>query len=420
MRLRDQPWLAAPQTAAVFDALEAEGGRDCARFVGGAPRNAVMGLAVGDLDVATTLTPDRTIAALERAGLRAIPTGVEHGTVTALVAGHAFEITTLRRDVATDGRRAVVAFTTDWGEDAARRDFRLNALYCDRAGEVFDPTGGGIEDARAGRIVFVGEAETRIREDYLRILRFFRFFAWYGRTDPDAAGLDACARLKDGMARLSAERVGRELLKLLAAPDPREAVRLMAGAGVLARVLPYALEPARFEALVPLDPDPLLRLSALLPDDEAVVRGAATSLRLSNGERDRLLAALPDDIEVGPGAGERAARAAIYRLGASAFRDRLLRRAAETGEDFRPLLTLAETWTPPRFPLGGADVAALGLSPGPRTGALLRAVEDGWIADDFPETGLHQALADRAREGVDAGPAHAKAPASGTRRGRRP
>lgn len=384
----------------MFDALEAEGGPGCARFVGGAPRNAVMGLEVGDLDVATALTPDRTIAALERAGLRAVPTGIEHGTVTGLVAGRPFEITTLRRDVETDGRRAVVAFTTDWAEDAARRDFRLNALYCDRAGEVFDPTGGGLEDALAGRVVFVGEAETRIREDYLRILRFFRFFAWYGRTAPDREGLDACARLADGLARLSAERVGRELLKLLAAPDPREAVRLAVGAGVLARVLPFDLEPARFEAAVALDSDPLFRLSALLPDAEPAVREAATALRLSNAERDRLIAALPDGVAVEPGMSEPAARAAIYRLGARAFQDRLLKRAAESGDAAAPLLALARTWTPPRFPLGGADVAALGLPPGPRTGALLRAVEDWWIADDFPEMGLRETLARRAGEGA--------------------
>src|SRR5438270_4782423 len=180
-----RPWMTAPETAAVMDALEAAGGPSCARFVGGCVRNALMGRDVSDIDIATRLTPDQTTAALQAAGLKAVPTGVEHGTVTAVSGGKPFEITTLRRDVATDGRHALVAFTDDWGEDAARRDFTLNALYAQRDGTLFDPTGHGAADARAGRIVFVGEAEERVREDYLRILRFFRFFAWYGTAPAD-------------------------------------------------------------------------------------------------------------------------------------------------------------------------------------------------------------------------------------------
>lgn len=388
MKLHDQIWLEAADTAAVFDALEAEGGPDCARFVGGSVRNAVMGLPVGDLDVATTLTPDRTVAALERARIRAVPTGLEHGTVTAVLDGRPFEITTLRRDVETDGRRAVVAFTTDWAEDAARRDFRLNALYCDRSGEVFDPTGGGIEDALAGRVVFVGDADTRLREDYLRVLRFFRFFAWYGRTEPDATALDACARLRRGIARLSAERVGRELLKLLAAPDPRAAVRLMHETGVLDETLPLPLDRPRFERIG--NADALLRLSALLPDDAKAVEVAAERLRLSNAERNRLSEALPGEPEVRPDMGPRAARAAIYRLGARAFLDRL----AKAGGN-EALRAFAERWSPPRFPLGGAEVSQLGVPPGPKVGALLRDVEGWWIDQDFPDAGLREELASR-------------------------
>ena len=207
LSMAGQPWLESQATRAVMAALEAAGGPGCVRFVGGCVRNSLLGQSVDDIDIATRLRPEETIAALKAAGLKAVPTGVEHGTVTGVSERRPYEITTLRRDVETDGRRAVVAFTEDWAEDAARRDFRLNALYADAAGTVFDPTGGGLDDAAAGRIVFVGEAETRIREDYLRILRFFRFYAWYGRGAPDAVGLAACATLKAGMGQLSADRV---------------------------------------------------------------------------------------------------------------------------------------------------------------------------------------------------------------------
>src|SRR5690606_24771193 len=205
--LTDQPWLDAAATRRVMAALEAAGGPGCARFVGGCVRNALIGQPVDDVDIATTLRPEQTEQAIRAAGLKAVPTGVAHGTVTAIAERRPFEITTLRRDVSTDGRNATVAFTDDWAEDAARRDFRLNALYADADGRVFDPTGHGVEDARAGRIVFVGEPETRIREDFLRVLRFFRFHAWYGKGEPDAAGLAACRALASGMSRLSAERV---------------------------------------------------------------------------------------------------------------------------------------------------------------------------------------------------------------------
>ncbi|HYF23861.1 MAG TPA: CCA tRNA nucleotidyltransferase [Caulobacteraceae bacterium] len=398
-RLPPQPWIHAAPTRRVLDALEAEGGEGCARFVGGAVRNALMGLEVADVDIATPLTPERVIAALKRADIRAVPTGIEHGTVTA-VADHApFEITTLRRDVSTDGRNATVAFSTDWAEDAMRRDFRLNALYADREGTVFDPVGGGVKDALAGRIVFVGDAETRIREDYLRILRFFRFFAWYGRGEPDAAALAACAGLKDGMVRLSAERVSKELLKTLAAPDPRAAVRLMDRTGVLRRVVPRP-DLTRFEAMVPLGTDPLLRLSAVLPDEREEVAALASGLRLSNEERDRLLAALPDRERVDLDLTPPQARAALYRLGARTFADRVTRLWAEAGPQgearARALLTLARDWTRPRFPLGGAEVAALGVSPGPETGRLLKAAEAWWIENDFPEHGARERLADLA------------------------
>ncbi len=267
VNLADQPWLTRPATRAVIAALEAAGGPGCVRFVGGCVRNSLVGQGIDDIDLATRLLPVQTMAALKAAGLKVVPTGIDHGTVTAISQRIPYEITTLRRDVSTDGRNATVAFTDDWAEDAARRDFRLNALYCDAEGVIFDPTGAGVEDALAGRIVFVGDAATRIREDYLRILRFFRFYAWYGRAEPDAEGLAACAAEAEGMGRLSAERVSKELLKLLAAPDPRRAVRAMAESGVLARVIAPELSAdglAVFEAMVEVSKDPVLRLSAFI------------------------------------------------------------------------------------------------------------------------------------------------------------
>jgi poly(A) polymerase len=388
--MRGQAWLEAPATHAVMRALEAAGGPGCARFVGGCVRNSLLGQTVDDIDIATTLQPYETIAALKAARLKAVPTGVEHGTVTGVSERRPYEITTLRRDVETDGRRAVVAFTHDWSEDAARRDFRLNALYADATGQVFDPTGGGLADAAAGRIVFVGEAETRIREDYLRILRFFRFYAWYGRGAPDADGLAACAALKDGMAKLSAERLSKELLKLLAAPDPRAAVRAMAETGVLGQVLPQVQLLALFEAMCGATTDPVLRLSALLPADAVSVSGIAGGLRLSNAVRDRLAAAVSDGPTVLPSHSEAQARAALYRLGGRIFEDRLMRAEAAGEGDGSRLRALAVDWTPPKMPVSGRDLARLGVPVGPETGRLLKTFEDGWIADDFPTEG-HEA-----------------------------
>ncbi len=388
--LEEQDWLTADATPAVIAALAAAGGADCARFVGGCVRNAVLGAPIDDVDIATVLTPEAVVKALKAAGLKSVPTGMEHGTVTAISERQPFEITTLRRDVSTDGRRATVAFTDDWAEDAARRDFRLNALYADADGLILDPTGAGYEDALAGRIVFVGEPEQRIREDYLRILRFYRFFAWYGRGAPDAAAVSACAALAEGVEQLSAERVSKELLNLLAAPDPRAAVRLMDQAGVLGRVAPQPESLTLFEAMVGISADPVLRLSALLPDEAEAVRAAALKLRLSNAQRDRLVEAVAERID--PAMSEAETRAAIWRAGRQAVEDRLYR-AWASGADagvVQRLLALAAGWTPPKLPVGGKDLARLGLSPGPETGRLLKAFEQSWIADDFPDHG-HEA-----------------------------
>jgi poly(A) polymerase len=387
-------WMTAPATAAVFDALEAKGGADCARFVGGCVRNALIGQPISDIDIATALAPQDVIKALGAAGLKAVPTGVEHGTVTAVSEGKPFEITTLRRDVETDGRRAVVAFTGDWMEDAQRRDFTLNSLYARRDGMIFDPTGHGAADARAGRIVFVGEAAQRIREDYLRILRFFRFLAWYGKGPADAEALAACEALKDEIASLSAERISKELLKLLAAPDPREAVVLMARTSVLATVLPHPIDLARFNGMVGIEEDqlfetePVLRLAALLPDDQVGAAQFAERLRLSNADRERIVAALAPTPAFKSWMSPREIRRAVYRLGAQTFRDRAKlawARADRTAvtPQWRGMIALGEGWTAPKFPLTGDDVVTAGVPKGPMVGEVLREIEDWWIDHDF-------------------------------------
>lgn len=385
-----KPWMSPADP--VFDAIEAAGGK--ARFVGGCVRNALLNQPVDDLDIATTLTPDKTTAALEAAGIKAVPTGIEHGTVTAVLNGQPFEITTLRRDVETDGRRAVVAFTEDWSEDAQRRDFTLNALYAERDGTLHDPTGSGLADGEAGRIVFVGDADQRIAEDYLRILRYFRFLAWYGKGEADAGALAACAAGKDGLATLAAERVSKELLKLVAADEPRPAVAKMAEAGVLAALLPGIEDLTAFNGMVEIENeqlfvnDPLLRLATLLPQDQVGVASAAERLRLSNEQRDRLIAAMGQTPRITSWMSPRESRRAVYQIGVQTFSDRIklawsgVTKLAATHQ-WRGLLALAQSWTPPPFPLTGQDVLNSGVPKGPMVGQVLREVEDWWIDHDF-------------------------------------
>ena len=381
-------WMQDPAPTAVFAALSA--GRHVGRFVGGAVRNYVLGLPVTDFDIACDAEPMRVIELGRSAGLKSVPTGIEHGTVTLVVpgpeGGTPVEVTTLRRDVETDGRRAVVAFTDDWAEDAARRDFTMNALYLDADGALYDPTARGLSDARVGRVRFVGDPETRILEDVLRALRFFRFLAAYGRGEPDAEGLSACAAQAPRLASLSGERVWGELRKLLAAPRAADTLVLMAEAGIARHLWDGPVDAGRAAALVELEgrhkipPDPVRRLAALVaePDGAAAV---ADRLRLSRSETRRLEAALATPGET-PG-GQSARRSALYRYGIPAWVDARLLRAAETGEDVGKDLQLAVEWAPPVFPLGGADVTALGVAPGPQVGDLLRAVETWWIAQDF-------------------------------------
>ena len=392
--LGQRPWMTCPETVAVFDALEAHGTPGCARFVGGCVRNALLNQPIDDIDIATTLTPDEVTKALQAAGLKAVPTGVEYGTITAVSGGKPFEITTLRRDVSTDGRRAVVAFTEDWAEDAQRRDFTLNALYAERDGTLHDPTGRGLADGKAGRIVFVGDAMIRIREDYLRILRFFRFLAWYGKGEPDAKAVAACKALRASLSGRPAERVAKEILKLLASDDPRPAMKLTAATGVLATILPFTKDLVAFEGLVAIENDmlfendPVLRLATLIPDDQIAAAQAAERLRLSNEVRDRLVAAMGKTPRITSWMSPRESRRAVYQIGVRAFTDRVKlawaksTRTAATHQ-WRGLLALGESWSPPPFPLTGEDVINSGVPKGPMVGEVLREVEDWWIDHDF-------------------------------------
>lgn len=387
-RLSPQPWMTAPETAAVFDALE-RGGAEV-RFVGGAVRDAWLGRPVKDIDLATTALPPQTVAFLEAAGLRAIPTGIDHGTVTALSGGKTFEITTLRRDVETDGRHAVVAYTTDWREDAARRDFTMNALSAGRGGRVFDYF-GGLPDLAAGRVRFVGEAERRIREDVLRALRFFRFHAHYGRGEPDPAALAACAALAASLSILSGERIRGEILRLLTAPDPAATWRLMDKHGILAPILPDATNTARLERLSAVqtalgdEPAPIVRLAATLPPDRSIALRVAERLKLSNAERDRLVALATPPRAVSAGDDAATLRLALYRLkDGSLFADLLrLDAASHPDADLVLLRKALATEPPPPFPIHGRDLLDLGLLPGQQLGTVLKAVEAWWIGGDF-------------------------------------
>jgi poly(A) polymerase len=385
------PWLHEPAVQRLLAALTAAGIE--ARFVGGCVRDALLGLEIGDIDVATPARPDAVIAALRKAKIKALPTGLAHGTVTAVIPPRHFEITTLRRDVETDGRHAKVAFDVGWGGDAARRDFTINAIYMAPDGMIFDPVGGQA-DLAAHRVRFVGDAATRIAEDVLRVLRYYRFETRFGHDDGDAAARAACRAAVDKLPTLSAERVSRELMRLLAAPDPVRVLKLMRDDGVLASILPEATRIDRLEQLIRFEPVPeydsasrlMRRLAALVDVDHERAAVIADRLRLSTVDRKRLTGlAAPWSID--PTGDDQAQRLAIYRVGDERYLDLVWLLAADgdalTGERTADLLALGATWKAPRFPLGGADVAALGIAPGPRTGKLLTAVKRWWEEGDF-------------------------------------
>ena len=364
--------VARPAAADVFAAL----GDGQARLVGGAVRDGLLGTAVTDLDVATLLSPYEVMRRGGAAGIRMIPTGIAHGTVTALSGGEAVEVTTLRSDLVTDGRHATVGFTDDWREDAARRDFTINALYFDPAtGEVHDYF-DGLADLAAARVRFIGEPLQRIAEDHLRILRFFRFTARFGSA-VDPVGMVACAARANDLMALSRERIADEWLKLLALPDPAPTVALMLDAGLLAPVLPEVREVERLRRLVVaehsagLEPNALRRFAALLPTDPGIADRVATRLKLSNKARKRLTSAAEQDHSGEP-------RALAFRIGVDEAQDRLL-----LGGD-APTAAALEGWTVPRLSVGGGQLIARGLAPGPQVARTLKRIEGRWVAEGFP------------------------------------
>jgi poly(A) polymerase/tRNA nucleotidyltransferase (CCA-adding enzyme) len=379
----------------------AEGGEE-ARIAGGAVRNTLLGQPVTDVDIATTTLPEETVRRAEAAGFRAVPTGAGHGTITVIANGKPYEVTTLRDDIETDGRRAKVRFGRDWKRDAERRDFTINALYATADGGIVDLV-GGLADIETRTVRFIGDAEARIREDFLRILRFFRLFAWYGAGRPDTDGLKACARLKEGLDQLSAERVWMELKKLLAAPDPSRALLWMRQASVLTRVLPETekwgidlIHPlVRAESDLGWPADALLRLEAVLPPDPPRIAALAERLRLSGAEGKRLQA-WAEQASLTATMTEGTLALALYDGDAAAITDRLrLSLASARGKavaddkamleagGYSRLLKFAGKWTKPEFPVKGADLKELGFSPGVTLGAALKSLESEWKASGF-------------------------------------
>ena len=376
MKLPDAAWQRREGMDALLKVLGAGEGET--RFVGGCVRDTLLGLEVSDVDLATRLPPQEVIERLKRARIKAVPTGLAHGTVTAIIAGAPVEVTTLRRDVATDGRRATIAYTDDWREDAARRDFTINALSADAATlAVFDYFGGEA-DLDARRVRFIGDPRTRIAEDHLRILRFFRFHARFGLGEPDAEGLAACVARANDLMALSRERIADELMKLLALAAPAATVALMVAAGVLRPVLPEIAEAARLERLVAREAEagaegnPVRRLAALLPPDAEIASAVAARLRLSKKAAKRLAsAAVPDDGSPAP--------ALAYRIGADEAVDRILLGPRDPAEA-RSL----GGWARPKLLVGGGDLIAMGLEPGPIVAGTLQTIEARWAEAGFP------------------------------------
>ena len=396
--------LVRGEVAALLGLLNSQG--EEARVVGGAVRNALLRLPVDELDIATTAVPDEVVRRVEGAGWKTVPTGIEHGTVTVLIGGRPFEVTTLRRDVETYGRKAKVVFGRDWVADAERRDFTINALSLSVEGKVHDYV-GGLADLATHRVRFIGDPAQRIAQDYLRILRFFRFHAWYGQGTPDPAGLDACIRARGGIETLSRERVRTELLKLMLAPHATPTLALMSETGLLGSVLGGVALLASFENMVKVEAaagfeaDAVRRLGALsvwvAEDGERL----AQRLRLSNADAERL-SALERWWQISPAAGEHFARTLLYRLGAQHFVDQVLlawsrSAAGAVHREWRALAEMPQTWTAPEFPLRASDFIARGLAPGPALGAAMRSAETSWIAADFPaDRAAIEAIADRA------------------------
>jgi poly(A) polymerase len=382
MKLPEASWQKREGMRALLAALDARAG--ATRYVGGCVRDTLLGLPVSDVDLATRLPPQAVMERLAKARIKAVPTGIAHGTVTAVVAGKPVEVTTLRRDVATDGRRATIAYTDDWREDAARRDFTINALFADPSTLEVHDYFGGAQDLEARRVRFIGDPLIRIAEDHLRILRFFRFFARFGTGNADPEGLAACTARANDLMALSRERIADELTKLLALPEPVEAVRLMVDHGILKPVLPEIEGVERLARLVRREteagiaPHPLRRLAALLPPDAAIAAAVAARLRLSNRAARRLTAAAKTDRDIRP-------EILAYRIGADEAVDRIL-----LGEGDPKAVAALAGWQRPRLRIGGGDLIAMGLEAGPVVARTLQAIEREWAESGFPPEGAAQ------------------------------
>jgi poly(A) polymerase len=383
MRLDAAKWRKKRGVARILKALGSKDG--LIRYVGGAVRDELLGLPVSDVDFATRLRPEEVIARLEAAHIKAVPTGIDHGTVTAVADGHPAEVTTLRADVSTDGRRAIVAYTDDWMADASRRDFTINALYADpETGEVHDYF-GGLDDLRARCVRFIGDPLVRIAEDHLRILRFFRFHARFGEGEPDAAAIAACTARANDLMALSRERIADELLKLLALADPSATVAMMIESGIFAPVLPEIEGAERLGVLIAaeadagFEPDPFRRLSALLPQDAEAAERIAARLKLSNKARKRIGLAAETDL------GENR-QALAYWIGTEGAQDRLL--LAGRTKDAAALTD----WPVPRLPISGGQLIKRGVPQGPLVAKTLQAIERQWVAAGFPQRETFQRI----------------------------
>jgi tRNA nucleotidyltransferase/poly(A) polymerase len=385
-------WLNEGGLPRLLAVLDTEG--EEARAVGGAVRNALLGMPVGEVDVATTAVPNEVVKRVTAAGFKAVPTGIEHGTVTVVIDSVPFEVTTLRRDVETDGRHAKVAFGRDWKIDAERRDFTINALSVSRDGTVHDYV-GGLADLEKRKVRFIGEPRRRIEEDYLRVLRFFRFHAAYGEGALDAEGLHACIAACGGLAQLSRERVRMEFVKLLVAPRAAVVLEAMADTGLFGLLLDGVPNGVNFSAMVAIEralslpPDAMRRLAALAVLVAEDAQRLWQKLRLSNAEHAQLAAMAEGWRRISPGLNAHRQQALLYRLGAAAFADQALLGWARSGagaddKDWRTLATLPQRWTAPAFPIKAADLMARGVEKGPKLGAALEAAEKAWIAAGFP------------------------------------
>lgn len=389
--LPDAPWRHRAGLSHLLTVLDTDSG--AARYVGGAVRDGLLGLPVNDLDIATVHEPNIVVDRLKAAGIKAVPTGIDHGTITAILPDGPVEITTLRRDVSTDGRRATIAYTDNWQEDAARRDFTINALYADPATGTVSDYFGGLADLSARRLRFIGDADARIAEDHLRILRYFRFLARYGDDEVDSCAYAACVAAANSLMALSRERIADELLKLLMVASPIKALRLMIDGGILQPVLPEIGKEGierlgklmAQEQQAGIAPSALRRLGALLPCDPVVADQVGARLKLSNKARKRLSAMMEAHQ---PG---ESPRALAYRVGVESAVDMLLLddSAAVAG------IAMLTDWTPPRLPIGGGALIARGLPPGPDVARALQAVQAQWVAEDFPGSDRVNDLADQ-------------------------